>query len=447
MYKLAQEFLVRLAGDRLLKRLVRNAGTLAAGNAAQAVLGVVALAVTARALPISEFGVLTLIITFGTVLTQLIGFQSWQAVIRYATDAVSRGETREAGSVIKAGILLDVSASVLAAIVGVCLVIFVSGPLGIERTHQGLALLVAVSAATNIVGTPTAVLRMFDSYATFVWHGLLSGSVKLGAALFAMYLQAGLTGFVIATVGSQVFSSMLLVCFAISKLRREGYTWSGVDGARSALLRHPQLRGFFLMTNLNSVAKMLRELDVAAVGLMAGAAAAGQFRIAKQIAGSLNRIADPFFHASYPDFSRMKAERKMGGALRLAGKSALTLGMCGILALVVFVIGGEAALAWVLGEQYRSAFPATAACILGAVIWSFAQPIAPLLLVFDRHRELLAINVLTSVAYLLLVGAACVVFGALGAGMAYVAFLIVWSAATVVLLRYAARRYSRSRFR
>ena len=73
--------------DEGLRRLARNAGTLIIGNVMQSSLGLISLAVTARVLGPADFGKLVIAVAYGSIVTQLIGFQSWQAVIRYGAAA------------------------------------------------------------------------------------------------------------------------------------------------------------------------------------------------------------------------------------------------------------------------------------------------------------------------------------------------------------------------
>jgi O-antigen/teichoic acid export membrane protein len=125
--------------DEGMRRLARNAGTLIVGNVMQSSLGLISLAVTARVLGPADFGKLVIAVAYGSIVTQLIGFQSWQAVIRYGAAALTQDDTRQFLGIVKTGVFLDLAAALAASLVAVAGVTFASGPLGIDRGSRPIS--------------------------------------------------------------------------------------------------------------------------------------------------------------------------------------------------------------------------------------------------------------------------------------------------------------------
>lgn len=428
--------------DDGLRRLIRNAGTLIVGNAMQSCIGLVSLAITARALGSADFGRLIVAVAYATIITQLIGFQSWQAVIRYGAAALEKDDARQFMGVVKTGVFLDVLAAVVASLVALAGVTFGADLVGIDAESRAVAQLVSLAILANIIGTPTALLRIFNRYRMFVVQSFLTSLLKLVLVGMASLTGGGLWAFALAWVSSQVFGYVLLAAFAVRELLKRDLMASGGQSLAETFRIHPDLAQFFLFTNLNSSARTLRDLDVPILAWILGPSATGSFKIARQFAGALNKIIDPFFVAIYPDLAKLHSAGKTGAALSLVRRSALSLGVIVSSVLVVFILAGEPLIVLVLGDEFRGAYAVTAWCIVGAVIWAFAQPISPMLMVYGRHSALFAINIATTCLYLVAVAAAAVTFGLTAVGIAFAGFLLLWTVLSMRLLVTTASRHS-----
>ena len=77
--------------DPVLGRVLANAAVLLGGRVANAVMGLAAIALTARALGLTGFGVLILIHAFAQFLGETVKFQSWQTVLHYGARPLAEG--------------------------------------------------------------------------------------------------------------------------------------------------------------------------------------------------------------------------------------------------------------------------------------------------------------------------------------------------------------------
>ena len=424
--------------DDGLRRLARNAGTLIIGNVMQSCVGLVSLALTARLLGAADFGRLVVAIAYAAIVTQLIGFQSWQAVIKYGAGALEQGDVRQFMGIVRAGITLDVAAAVVAALLAVAGVMLGGNLVGIDSQSHAVAILASLAIVTNIVGTPTALLRMFDRYRLFIVQSFLTSVVKLIFVALAAWRGGGLWEFALAWVGSQVFGYLLLAALALRELAKRQPLRGAAQPLRVTFRQHPDLARFFVFTNLNTTARTLRDLDVPLLALVLGASATGHFKLARQLAATLNKIIDPFFVAIYPDLARLHATGRSDSALQLVRRSSLTLGACGVLGLIVFLAVGEPLMVLILGESFRSAYAVTAWCVVGSVIWAFAQPISPMLMVYGRTSALFGINIVMTALYLIAVPFAAIAVGASGVGAAFACYLLLWTGLTTWLLMQTA---------
>jgi O-antigen/teichoic acid export membrane protein len=375
-------------------------------------------------------------------MAQLIGFQSWAVVIRYGTQAMARADRPGFFAVVQASFVLDMLAAAIAAILAIAGVAVGHTRLGLSPAIQSLAYVYSAVICFNIVGTPTGVLRIFNNFRAFVIQNAVAGILKLVLVIAAFAADGGVVAFGAAWLVSQIAGTLILIAFAAGEMSRAGYPLRLRGSNDRRIVRdYPGLRGFFFATNLSSTTKMLREMDVPLIGFLLGPDGAATFKIGRQAASALNKVIDPFFHAIYPDLARLHSNGNTDTAFRLVRKSALMLGVAGSIALVVFITFGEQILVVVLGNAYRMVYVPTAWCLTGAVIWAFAQPLSPMLMVLGKHRPLFFINLATSVAYLAAIAVASKQGSVVHATGAYAGFMATWSAITGTMVIRAARMH------
>ena len=89
----------------------------------------------------------------------------------------------------------------------------------------------------------------------------------------------------------------------------------------------------------------------------------------------------------------------------------------------------------VLGEAFRSAYPVTAWCVRrSGHLGVRPAESQPMLMVYGRHSALFAINMATTLIYLVAVGVAAVSIGVTGVGAVFAAYMLLWTTLTLHLL-------------
>src|SRR4051812_36995563 len=110
----------QIAGVRpILRRVVTNAGLLLGGRAVNAVLGLAAVAIAARALGAKELGVLVLIQAFAMFLGEVVKFQSWQTILQFGARPLAEGDRQSFQRVLRFSLSLDIGSTVIGIAVGV----------------------------------------------------------------------------------------------------------------------------------------------------------------------------------------------------------------------------------------------------------------------------------------------------------------------------------------
>ena len=110
----------QIAGVRpILRRVVANAGLLLGGRTVNAVLGLVAVAIAARALGAVELGALVLIQAFAQFLGEVAKFQSWQTILHFGARPLAEGRTADFQRVLRFSLILDLVSTAFGLVVGI----------------------------------------------------------------------------------------------------------------------------------------------------------------------------------------------------------------------------------------------------------------------------------------------------------------------------------------
>src|SRR3546814_7748203 len=100
---------------RGVRAAARNLGWLLASRGVLAVLSLVYLGVATRTLGAADFGRFALITGASQAIALLVGFQTWQIVVRYGVDHLNSGDDVGLAALLRACVGLDV----LSAVVGI----------------------------------------------------------------------------------------------------------------------------------------------------------------------------------------------------------------------------------------------------------------------------------------------------------------------------------------
>ncbi|MFV3075877.1 lipopolysaccharide biosynthesis protein [Niveispirillum fermenti] len=430
--------------DDRLRRLFGNAGILLGGKTVNAVAGLAGLAIAARALGLEAFGILILIHTFTQTIGEIAKFQSWQAVLRYGTPALTEGRVSDFQRLLRFTALLDGWSALAGTILSV-LVAWALGPYFDWPPELMPAALVYVTSVLFMVqATPTGVLRLIDRFDILSVQSTLGAIIRMVGGGIAWAMGGGIVAFLVAWYIATAWAGIYLIAKGWSELRKrgllDGYSWRG-DG-------QPVTRGFdgvwsfVWSTNLSATLELAyTHIGTLAVGWMLGPREAALFRIARQLGEALAKPAKLLIPAIYPELARMTAAGEHKEMRALIERSALLAGAGAMLALVVCWLIGEIGLRLIVGEEFVAAYPVMMWLVAAAVvgIWSF--PLEPVMVSAGEAHKALMVRAWTTAVYIPVLLAAIHWFGLIGAGWARMfSAVLVLVAFLVPVVRWFRRR-------
>lgn len=425
------------SGTDRLRLLFKQAGTLFTGNIFAGVLGLVAFLLTARHLGAENFGALALITTYAVIVDKLINFQSWQTLIKFGAGMVPETiGSLSLSRLVSFCLMADLISAVAAAAMGFFLVQFVGVLLGWSETVLAGARWFCLVVLFNVTGAATGLLRIAGLYRLLAAHLVLANACRLVGVAVGIALGAGMSWFLWVYGLSMLLGYAVIMFGGLSIARR----WE-LGLVTSTYSYFKQYLSFLVWTNLSSVLTVpVKHFDVMVVGAVLSEAAAGQFKVIRQVGQLLGQISSPLYQAVYPFLSRDVGEGKAQSGIRLARDSGYLVVVLAVpLGLMVSVPG----IWWipsVLGESYTGlvaplvVFSVLSALSLGAGV------VHPLFLSLGFARETVIILLCTTPVYLWLLWYLTGVMGLMGVVLAFgIEFFSVVAIKLLIIQRWGNR--------
>ncbi|WP_256620231.1 lipopolysaccharide biosynthesis protein [Parvularcula maris] len=336
-----------------------------------------AITIAARSLTTAEFG--TVVFLHGVVLflTETATFDSWLLVVREGSHALVSGCRDRFARTLRFSIALDALAAVLAfGLAGAVLLLLPSDMGALEGVSTGLALAYFSLVLFRQTSASHGVLRVFSRYDLLAVSTLLKPSLRLVGSFTAAAMGAGLGGFLATWFAASAGTYLLTISLALRELHRRGLLGEVFSAPPS--LKAP-VEGAWSFTGLTNLSSGLdagtRKLPLLLVGLFAGPAAAGLFKIAEEVASLLSKSVKTVDRVIFPAFAAYDATGEAKASRSLMAKTALSFAAAGGLLATGLALTGEPVMQFLFSAPYGDAAMTAAVLVAAGTMTAVASPI------------------------------------------------------------------------
>ncbi len=341
--------------DTFLRRLARNSSWGLASTAIEVTLSLAETALVARALGVSDYGRLALVIAAISSIKLLVDVRAWEGATRYLSEFLAKREPALALATLKLALLADALVGIVAYGTTVGLAGLLSSRLFHQPALHGLIQWYALSLLlTAFNATAEAVLRVFDRFQDLAARRVVQAGWHLGLVAAVVLAGGGMRGLILAYLLSDLAGAAVLVGLAGRQVHQR--LWLARAAARLSALR-PYLREmlwFTTHTAVRATLKLERQVGLLVLGYFCSPAEVGYYRLARRLGTSIQELSDPFYYAIFPEFARTWAGRQaelaqvVARTAKAAALGALPLMLGGVL------FAPELIRAWV-GHAYAPA--------------------------------------------------------------------------------------------
>jgi len=416
-------------GDDILKRLLRNVTYLFSAHALVALIGLLTLAVLARALGPAGLGVIALIEAYIRTVDRIFRFEPWQAVVRYGAIALENGREDEFRRLIKSATLFDLFGASIGALAALGAAKYAASWLGLDHEQTRMAMWFSATLFFGLSSTPTAILRLFDKFGLIAKMSAGLACTRLLLVLLAWQLGGDLWSFVVILILYQIAEHLTPLVLAWRELRRQGHTGVWRTPLRGLLGGTPELPRFVWNSNINVMARMsTNRLDTLILGALLDPAAAGLYQVAKRTGLAALRLGRPIQQAVYPDVARLWARGEVARFRRIVLRVNGVMGALGAVAFVIVIPTADILVRLAFGSAFAEAAPLVIVQVLAVMLFLGGNTLNPALLSIGADRSLIRVTLAATLVFFAAFAPLVNLFGPIGANLSHVLFNLTWLA-------------------
>lgn len=434
----------RLRQQSPLTRIAANTAWLLGGKGVGGVLSLFYLAILTRSLGLKAFGHFALIYGTSQALIAVAGFETWRVVVRYGAEHVHKKNWPAFGRLSMFAGIFDVAGALIGTALAYIVLFKFNHLLHINPRLVTTAFWFNVAEVWALISAPTGIVRALDRFdvATYVEAVVPTG--RLFASVAILIAGPTLVRFLIAWAAIDLTEAALYWIMA-RRLCPQAVRLTFLGGWRQALRENARITRFFWVTYAGATLDAgLKQGPLLAVGYFAGTSEAGLFRLARQLAQSLGKLAGLLTRAVYAEIARARVASEAHEFRRLAYVTTLLAGAGGVIVVLLAVLFGGALMDLLGGRAFEGGGMLLVPLAIGASLDLAAVAFEPVLHATGHpHYSLTArcLAVLAAAGALLIWVHA---YGAYGVAWAVAVGGAVGYLALGALARYTLRRLDNS---
>ncbi|MHA6266527.1 lipopolysaccharide biosynthesis protein [uncultured Aliiroseovarius sp.] len=431
--------LAKLKGDQVAARLLRNLKWIVSSQVAMAILGMVSLAVAARALGAAGLGALALIEAFARIIARLVHLEPWQAVIHHGSAALENKDQGRFARLIGLSVLLDIAGGVLAAVVVLALAPMLAPVMGLEGQPATYLTLGALAVLVSLRATGIALLRLYDRFDVLAKIDTATAAFRAILSVIAYLLGGDLLHFVAIFIAFSLVEGLAAYLFGRREMKRHGQTMT-LSGMQAMLTANP---GFLRLMWNSNLAVILRQttqrLDVVILATLVAPVYVGHYHIARRCGEAAIRLGRPIKQVVFPEFARFAAR----GEYQKISKTATSISLgftavlvAGLLPTLWFI---EPLVTSIFGPDFAAATTVVSVQAIAVALFLAGVILGPVLLSLDADRGLMWTGVVTAALFFVLLYPLVSMFGVTGAALTHLICNSLWLIACIWLTHRALR--------
>ena len=315
------------------------------------------LAILSRSLGLKGFGHFSLIFATAQALVAIVGFQTWQAVVRYGTLHIEAREWDKFGRVALLGGVLDALGAVAGCVLAYLIFEQFGPALGISDHYTTIGFFFNCAIVWGRVSAPTGVLRALGRFDRAVYVEALVPIARLLAAIAIGLAGASVFRFLVAWALIDLFAAVVYWLVAW-RTCPNGLTAGNLARSRNALAENPGITRFLAITYVGpSLDAVSKQGPMLLVGAVLGTSSAGLYRLADQVVQGFGKLSTLVARSIYSEIARAHAAIGAAEFRQLAVRTSIVGALAGVVTLALALTGGKALLDLIGGVDFDRAAP------------------------------------------------------------------------------------------
>ncbi|EZP59692.1 lipopolysaccharide biosynthesis protein [Exiguobacterium sp. RIT341] len=293
--------------EEFWKKLAKNMFVALSGDSISSVINVIVLISSIKVLGNTDYGLFVLAQAYMLVLDTIFNFQTWQAIIKYGTDALFKKENYKFAAYVKAGAIVDIFSAILGFTISICVVSIVIKLLNWPDYIKGIIIISCLEILFRFINTPTGVLRLINKFELVAYQKIITSILRLASVgIFYLTNQDSLIIFTAFYLTSNIIGNIILIIFSIKEVSKI-VPFRDILKSKINLVEKDFYK-FLGWTNISSTVDLpAKQLDIFLVSTFSIDLVA-VYKLFKQIVEILGKLTSPLTQVIMPQFSKLVAE-------------------------------------------------------------------------------------------------------------------------------------------
>jgi len=428
-----------------LHRIFSNTGFLVSSRIVNALCSFAYVAWAAHTLGLKTFGILLLITTFVTLVSDMTHLQSWQTLLHYGAASFEARDRKRFMPILGYCMRSDMISGLTGLVGGVAVIAVAGTPLlGWSASVKYDASWMMATVAFMNTGWSTGMIRLSNRFGLAALFDFVSTCVRTLGYLIGYLCHASLEFFLFIWFLHQ------FALFAVTSLggfvlfRRQ----MGRDiGFFSCLLCAADIRGIWGFTLRVSVNQILdavfRQGGTLIIGAILGARDVAIYRVTKQICDGLAKPAQMMIPSLYPEFVRFRDTQNWQALRHVTRRLAGVIIGFSALAILVALLAGRFILNLMLHDSFMHEQLIILLMVFSALLEVCIIPLETLLTVMGRLAIILRYRIGVIILYFLALAGLLTLCGVTGAALASVlCSLLIFGLCLFLAARWMSPRWA-----
>ncbi len=419
----------------MLKRALKNFGVVLRGRGIGAVFSVAATGLMANALSATEFGLVILLHTYIMVIRGVLNFRTFETIVRFGIPLGEAGDDSGLRSLLRSTMMIDMSAAVLAAMLGIAAAPLAGHFLQWDSDMVAWATWYSLIMLATANGTPDGILRIYNRFDALGTQSIVGPALRFGMISIAWGLEAPMPVFIIAWGSAFAAGHIYMTLRGLKELKAHmdtslwsGFRWQEIRDRPRAFWKF--IGVVYWQTSIDLLPKHVSTL---LAGALLGPAPAGLFRLAREFSAVLAQPAVLLREVLFPDLTRSFHARDEGFHT-VPWKTAFIAGTAGLLFVLLSLFIGRPVLGFV-GEDYVAAAPLLSLMLLAATFELAGASLRAAVYAMGKAASILRIHVIGITTYTVMFFVLTPATGLIGPGLAAITSSLLVLTLTAALIK------------
>lgn len=319
-------------------RLIKNILTLITGNTIVSIIGLLNTILILRAIGIEGNGILAIVVGYVGIFNGLFNFQSYNAMIKFGSDALENKNIYKFKQYIKQAFLQDILTALLAFFIGYISVQYISIFFKWDVNTIKYIKIYLITVLFNITGSIGAFIRLNNDFKVLAKISVITSIIKTIALLIGISLKLNFIYYLWLEVFIIVITNIMSFFASIKYLK----ALECMDFWKVSIGFDREFTMFNLYNNIVSTIDMpVGELTPLIINKLLGVSEVGMYSVIKKIGTLASKVTDPVSQSLFPELSAMVSKKNINEAYRLVKRIFTYTASIGIIGTIITLLTGK----------------------------------------------------------------------------------------------------------